>query len=526
MRDLSQINRVTQVATDNTLDLTQVAGTAANAIQTNIRQNEEAKITQGVSEAQLELAQLENKIKIDYEGDPQGGFEELKLQRQQIFNNIGERVSPAYRRQWQQRAAELGNRNNLTAQAWVFNQTRANTVNSVNSTIANNIQQAALDGRAFGASDAKNVEAALNFGTSLESLRAYTEGNLSESEANGLLGDFEEDYLKSFVSGIAESDPQKALEALDTEGVHSRFADGEQFTKFRRSVEARVIRQQRAQVATRKADQKLRVNALARQGRAQDYAKLQQQLNEVDASPAERAFFEDLNGFANAKAALSTEQKTDLKNKFNQLTTNFIRNNEVTQKDVDLYQDGVYDAITKGVLTKTEGFSLLNQLVNPLAEAQKERASEFQTGHWNPFYDNLGLDTVAEEFNKFTGNVAGEGRRKPTPQQEFIVKSNQNKFLDSYMQNLESAAAARNTTISGLSSLPSKEGTKIYNEAITEAKRSLNRELFGTDEYNGVVRPVQPVIDKGALQVDADTGQRYRYKGGPRNVESSWELVE
>lgn len=528
-RDLSstQFRQVTKQVVENPNELIQ---TGAAIAETILRQRQEAKVTQGVSQAQLELGKLDNQYRIDFEHDPMGGLEAYKADRDKIYSEIGKGISPLYGRDWLAKTTAISTRNDATMQAWALKQSRINTIDSVNDTMKNNFKQASNDGQTFGLSDESEIEAFVNFGTSMEALDEYAAKNLGQETAENLLETYEQDYLKSFISGVAETNPRKALQIAEDERVADAFTDNDQLFKFKSGLEARVKRFDKANKQKSQASGMRATNSLLNEVGNMGYAEMQQRFSEFNVSPAAQAFYEDVSGYANTKRRLSAEEKADGKTKFHAFMSQIVGKDDLTNDDIQLLQDAVYTGMKKQVLAKNEGYSLLNDLLDPVLEAQSNRADKFETGKWNPFEQNLGLDTLNQEITKITGadnftlrKTGDNAGTIKSSEQQFILNKNANLMYDTYLQSLQEQAEVRNTTVSGLGSLPYKEEVEVYNKALDTAKRTFNKKTFGRDDVNGSVRPAQPKIDVGAVVLDKASGDRYKFTGGNPNDQKNWE---
>lgn len=491
-RDLTNFRTVTQQVVENPNGL---INAGAEITQQILVQRQEAKITQGISEVGLELGKLENQYRIDFEHDPMGGLDKFKNDRQAIFDKYGDNVSPLFRKQWNDQTRQIATRNDAVQQAWGLKQSRINTIDSVNDTMKNNFRQAMNDGQSFGLSDETEIEAFVNYGTAMENIEQFAAKNLGRETAEGMMETYEEDYLKSFISGVAETNPHKGLKLLNDENVKNGFVDPKQYLTFKKGVEARVKRADAALKQKTKASSMSKTNSMLKEIGNMGYAEMQQRFSEFNVSPEAQAFYEDVNGYTSQKKALGAEEKADLKNKFHIFMSEIIGKDDLTNDDIQLLQDSVYAGMRKSALSKNEGYALLNDLLEPVIETQQNRADQFETGKWNPFQNNLGLDTLNQEIAKVSGIDRVE---KPTKEQTFNHNKNTNMMYDVYLQSLQQQAKERNVKISGLTSLPYSEEVKVYNKALDTAKKTFIRSKFPSladrkELPNTVITPISNV---------------------------------
>lgn len=499
-RDLTNFREVTKQVVENQSGLLEAG---AEIAQTILQQRQEAKIAEGVSQVQLELNDLQNQYRIDFEGDPMGGLEKYKQDRQSIFDKYGSGISPLYGRKWKDQMRQISTRNDATQQAWGLKQARVNMVDSVNDTMKNNFRQAMNDGQSFGMSDETEIEAFVNYGTAMESLEEFAVKNLGSETAEGMLETYEEDYLKSFISGVAETNPHKAKKLLESDAVQAGFVNPDQLIKFKGSIDARVKRYDLAQKQKKQAEDLAGTNSMLKGIGNMGYAEMQQRFSEFNVSPEARAFYEEVNGYASKKRALSQQEKANLKNKFHIFLSEIIGKDDLTNDDLKLLQDSIYAGMRKSALSKNEGFGLLNNLLEPVIMQQQKRADQFETGEWNPFQQNLGLKTLNKEIEKISGIDKIE---KPTDEQIFNHNQNTNMIYDIYLQSLQEQAEQREMSMAELSSLSFAEETKIYNQALKTAKETFIRSKFPSlanqEKLPNTV--VTPISNTNVTEADID----------------------
>lgn len=204
-------------------DVQSLLDAGAELGQQIIKSGQEAKITENYSMAQMDLNRLKSQIEVDYEHDPFQGAKKLKEEQSKIFEAYGKEISPFFRAPWDENVRELGFKVDAETEAWAFKQTRVNTVNSINRAIKNNLSQATVDGENFGNSDATEIGSLLNYQDSRNKLASFGDGNLGSETTTQMLEGYNEDYLKSFLSGVSDTNPLKALRMLDDPNVKASF---------------------------------------------------------------------------------------------------------------------------------------------------------------------------------------------------------------------------------------------------------------------------------------------------------------
>lgn len=210
-RDLSNLRSVTEV---QAVIPDQTMGAIASIGKKIVDDQIDAQFSEKMSEAQLKLNAVNAQYQIDYEGNPMGGLKELAEARKQIFQEYGGQISPLRGMQWQQATQELSARSDMAIQSWGLKQSQVNTKTALLSQIKNNMTMANQNGRQFG-KDGGDLESLLNYDTARQQLEASISGKIGSETANELLVDFEKDYLKSFLSGVAYTNTGQASQILD-----------------------------------------------------------------------------------------------------------------------------------------------------------------------------------------------------------------------------------------------------------------------------------------------------------------------
>jgi len=474
-RNLTPFREVTGQAVENKgQSLLEVGVDIADQI---VRQGQEAKIVENLSNAEMEVRALENQYRIDNEGDPFGGLDKYKNDRKKIFDKYGGDISPLYGREWRNRSSDVAIRNDATQQAWGLKQTRVNTVNSINTNIKNSMSKAADDGRNFAASSGTDPEAFINYAVSRETIQEFGDRNLGSETTAGMLEGFDEDYMKSFLSGVSESDPLRAVSLMDNDTVKDSFSDQAQFLKMKDAMTARAKRFQKAQKSARSVGGMSAENSLIGQIGNMSYADLQQNFSEFSMSPQVQAFYEEVNGYASQRAAVKGAEKINLKRKFQTVISEALSKDDLTDGDLRLMQDAIYGGMNKKVLSDSEGFGYINELMQPLLEKKRANIDQFKTGQFNPFQENLGLDTLDAEIVQITG-LADMPQRNIGNDDALAINETTNAMYDAYLGSLMQEAKSRDMTVADLSGLPFSEEKAIYDKALKVAKDGVLKSIY------------------------------------------------
>lgn len=221
-REIESYRQVTNVVPDTTAgSLIGAVGKIGSAI---IEANQEAKITENFSRAQLELNKMNMQYQTEYESNPLAGMDKLKESRKALFDTLGGEISPFFRGKWDVATRELGMKNDANYELWAYSQARKNTVKSINQSIANNMLQAQQAGAAFAHSNEEGIGGIADFAMSKSRLAQFGDKHLGAEQTTALLEGYDKDYMKSFLSGVAETSTAKAAALLKDPSVDARLS--------------------------------------------------------------------------------------------------------------------------------------------------------------------------------------------------------------------------------------------------------------------------------------------------------------
>lgn len=446
-----------------------------------IRQGQEAKITENFSRAQLELNQINQQYQLDNEGNPFGGLNDLKEKRKEVFERYGSEISPFFKGAWNKNILDLEIKDDASTEVWAFAQTKKNTVRSINQTIKNNMSQATIDGQNFGTSDADEIGSMLNYSTSKAKLISYGDKNLGAGSTTDLLESYDDNYLKSFISGVSDSNPVKALRLMERDDVKKGFKDQGQYLKMKDAVETRALQADKIftqrEVLSALKDEN---NTLAKSMETNiSYADLQKEFDRTNMSKSAQSFFLKANGFKDEKGEnkLTNSEKMIEKVGLYDAIRSASEAEDIGPEQVSALQERVYSAMDRGVLNAEEGAEYINQFITPVIAGKEKNLSKFQLGKWNPLQDNIGYSGLDDLIDQV--------QIKPAEDEEELGVSTQNlnnerklKIYNLYTDQLSQAASSRGIAIADIPGLATSERRKIYNDAQIQAKK-----LYLTEEY-------------------------------------------
>ena len=413
-----------------------------------IQRSQEAKVNENFSNAQFEVNQLDRQFQVEYQGDPfnKKGLETLKKNKNAIFDKNSEGISPFFMRPYNTKTRQLGKQSEIMTEAFGFKQSRVNTVNSMNKSIKNSLSQAAIDGE----SGVDLPTALNNFTTSKKAIVETVDGILSESEATAVLEDFDQDYLKTHLSGKAVNDPVGALAMMDTKEVAESFRDRDQFVKMRDAIENRALQSQQIAIKGEVLGAMKGSAELFASGKPLSYAQVQT----VSANMSEPAkkFFMKKNGFTNPKdRKLGKAEQLQFKASIVNTVESIMSHDDLSISDLANLQGKIFDGMNNNSLSEKEGLTLMENLIEPAIEGKASRLKGFETSDWNPINNEIGYDTITDfyrdnveirpEDNALFGSILFSNTSEEVgPITQGLNNTNKVNLFDYYFESLKEQA--------------------------------------------------------------------------------------
>jgi hypothetical protein len=192
----------------------------AQEYQQEIKRQQDIKINSNLMQAQVDADEFMRQHQLKYQANPNSpeAQAELKSGLQGIYNKYGESIDPMFRQKWQLASNKSQNAYQIVNNRWVEQQRMQNAKLD----IADGMNAALKLARSSGVSE--NIEKGLaDYENSASQLYAYAKENLGETNARALMSDYEEQYITSFIEGVASKNPQKALSLLNNPEISAAF---------------------------------------------------------------------------------------------------------------------------------------------------------------------------------------------------------------------------------------------------------------------------------------------------------------
>ncbi len=476
-RDTTQFrDSIQQVAPD----VSSLQTTIAEVGQNIIKAGQDAKITENFSKAQLDINRLNLEYQTKYEANPFQALPDIKARQDEILSSYGEDISPFFKRSWEDNARELGTKNEGVMEAWAYGQTKKNTVVSINQGIKANMSQASMDGQTFGSGDSEEIGSMLNFAQSKSRLAGFGDKHLGATETTQLLSDYDNDYLKSFLSGVSQTNPTKALRLMEKPEVQASFKDKGHYLQMKTAIENRAfqiddITTQKQILDTLKNENSLLTRSISDNV---SYADLQQEFSKNKMSKSAQDYFLKANGFTRGGEKLTDAAKLANKSQLYTDMTKLMNSDSLSTQDAAAFQERIYQGMNNGSITEKEGVNFINQLSAPLIGQKEGSFSTFSQDSW--ISPDVGFGGVQEEFEKNIKQSSVYDVPITAAQRDSnaIVEQNNNmnkvKLYDYYMSALQQRAESYGVPLADVKNLNKTQQRKLYSEAQAEAVKQFH----------------------------------------------------
>lgn len=219
--DIRQETRVTPAIPS------QVIGVLADTGEKIMDQAQQSRIQSQGSSAQLALADLQNQYQTANQADPAANIGQYNQQRQQILDQYGSTINPFYKQDWVNHTQNIKENNDAAMEAWQIKQSKENFVVNVNQSLKDNFTLANQNGSQYGQGKG-DIDSFLNFAGARKNIEEFGNQHLGETTTQAMLMDFNKDYAKSFIAGVAETNPQKAAQLMNDPRIKDTFSSEQQ----------------------------------------------------------------------------------------------------------------------------------------------------------------------------------------------------------------------------------------------------------------------------------------------------------
>jgi len=233
-REITSIRQNIQEVVKQTPD---VAGALLPAVNKIHQASQETKIGNSLTQAQLEINGITNQYRIDNEADPMANIKDYNTQVQDVFKKHGKGIGALYKGQWANKANALISQTKVNTDVWSIGQNTKNAVNNLNEAMEGQFQLSYIDGQNFATGDESDFASLLKFEQSRDELQKTTSKFLGTETTKGIMENYEKDYMKSFISGAIESDPELGVKLLEDE--RTNILDSEEKKELEKTAQVR-----------------------------------------------------------------------------------------------------------------------------------------------------------------------------------------------------------------------------------------------------------------------------------------------
>jgi len=500
-RDLNFTPNVNEVVADKTTPLDLAEGIAQIGA-TIADQSAQSKLLANTAQAHVEFKKLDSEFRLKNAADPTNpeGLKELQEKRAAIADDLGQNIPLLYGRQWQNKTIELGQQSDASNEVWAVGQQKTNTLNNFKFAQQTYLDSANRDGQAAGASGATDLSGVMNFLTSRQQLAESVSSVFGVAKAEELLHAYNKDYVKSYVSGLAENAPAAAAELIESPEIGQHLTTMEKGDLLDQI--ARVKRQQKLQkqLTTTMNDTGLTdlvndPNATYYEKRAEiDRQELSGTISPSAASKARRV----IKSSADLDSQTDTPVMAEIINQIYDLNAASATNASEYLHGVQNVQEKILEKQANGELTAPDAGKLNKQLVT----LTNKRISEATQQVGNEFYDaNQKFNVLPPEYRgQATRQLFYDSDGKGFTKQQYDVQAqtiidNVNAKRRSHALNIANNVASNDARfLKSINATPADitETARKYNITEAEVMRQLRLKAANRAARAGAVTQIAP----------------------------------
>lgn len=204
---------------------------AANIGEQVATMSANAKALNATTQTALAFRQADAQFRQDAASNPQDPEALAKLQstRAQITSQMGQQVPAIASREYMSHVMEVQQNSDKLNELWGMQQSVKNAHADLTVNEMTQYKIAGDAGRQFASDDGNfaNLDSVLGFEQAQQAISKFAGPVLGESQTTAYLKNFNANYVKSFVSAIAETNPAMAATALQQDNIKTHFTPEE-----------------------------------------------------------------------------------------------------------------------------------------------------------------------------------------------------------------------------------------------------------------------------------------------------------
>lgn len=183
------------------------------------------KALAATAQTQSQFRQLDSQFRLQNSDDPTNpqAIQALQAARQKIVDTNGAGVPSIAMRDFTNKTVELGTQSDDLNAAWATKQQIRNGVSNLQTGRITYLDEANQAGQTFAQDPDGDIQSAMNYQQAMSAMHKFADPVLGADKTGAFLKDFNSDYAKSFVAGVAQSDPVRAAQLLQDPAIAQHF---------------------------------------------------------------------------------------------------------------------------------------------------------------------------------------------------------------------------------------------------------------------------------------------------------------
>lgn len=480
---------------------------AAENLRKTLVEQQNIRIETNATKGRAEADEFVRGLQLKYQRTPNSPEykSELKEGLNNIWKKYGQDIDPLMQGQWGQMTNKLNLAYDTASNDWAWKQRQENAKLDLADGMNANYNLAYSHGKS------NNIEAAiLDLDYSYNKMKESVTSSLGEMEAHKLLKDYKKQFIKNFIDGQLQTNPEAALTSLNNKDIARVFDNTKEADDMKQYAVAKLD--------TLKKQAKYR-NILSgiQQGNGLINKSMQQTLSleEIeslmpkDATDDYKRLIYSLNGYGSTKGGtkLSDAGKAlETSELYEQMSMLLSNKNGASVDDFNKFQNNVYKAMANKSLSKEEGMKIINEIADPMAKAWDGIGEKLSDGGgWFSGRDAVGAEGVIKTLkdNKILGKVDIKSKDKKTKaaleaaNSKIKVKAYQY-FYDELQKQVDNSGGKYGSIIDVMNETNIADKREILQKAQDAALHDMASDQFGyLANYKEEAQPNKVLADSG-----------------------------